>query len=136
MRRESGKHGPRVDDELRREVDSMLRGAPVESRVEEGREHEGPGEGEPGATARPRATDGDDPIAARRDLSRHLDLHAFPGDAAALLANASANDAPEHVLALLRLLPPGQPYGTVHEVWFALTGDWDDEGATDRPRRA
>lgn len=136
MERQSAKHGPRLDEELRREVDSMLRGAPVESRVEEGREHEGPADGEPGATARPLAAEGEDPIAARRELSRHLDLHAFPGEREGLLANAAANDAPEHVLSLLRLLPEGERYATVHEVWFALTGEWDDEGAADRPRRA
>ena len=47
MERRSTKHGPRLDDELKREVQSLERGAPVEAHKEEFREHEGPGDGEP-----------------------------------------------------------------------------------------
>ena len=44
MERESGKHRPRLDDELAGEAESLLRGSPVESPVEKGREKEGPGD--------------------------------------------------------------------------------------------
>ena len=44
MERGSDKHGPRVDEELDHETRSLRQGAPVESRVEEHREQEGPGE--------------------------------------------------------------------------------------------
>ena len=43
MERGSDKHSPRLDDELDHETRSLQQGAPVESRVEEHREQEGPG---------------------------------------------------------------------------------------------
>lgn len=47
MERGSGKHGPRLDDEMDRETESITRGSPVEARAEESREKEGPADGEP-----------------------------------------------------------------------------------------
>jgi len=47
MERESNLHSARVDDELAHEVQSLTRGAPVESRVEEGRAMEDAGDDEP-----------------------------------------------------------------------------------------
>ena len=52
MERGSDKHGSRLDEEMERETESVTRGAPVEARVEEWREKEGPGEGEPVAQPR------------------------------------------------------------------------------------
>jgi len=39
----------RIDEELKKETESLVRGAPVESRVEEWREQEGAADGEAGA---------------------------------------------------------------------------------------
>ena len=47
MERSSNIHGPRLDDALAHEVESLTRGAPVEARVEESRVMEDAGEGEP-----------------------------------------------------------------------------------------
>jgi uncharacterized protein DUF2795 len=136
MTRDTTTHGPRLDDELKRETRPLEQGAPLESRVEEDREKEAPGEldrdvdsrtGVPGAL-------GHDPAEARRELSRHLRLTAFPADREALLAEAREQDAPEPVLAALRTLPAGPTFGTVHEVWAALEG-YDDvrEAAAHEP---
>ena len=47
MERKSEKHNPRLDDEMKHETESLVRGAPIEARSEESREKEGPGDGEP-----------------------------------------------------------------------------------------
>ena len=44
MERGSGKHSPRIDDLMDEETQSLQRGAPVEARVEEFLEKEGPGD--------------------------------------------------------------------------------------------
>jgi hypothetical protein len=123
MQRDSAKHGGRVDDELKHETESLVRGAPVESRVEEWRSREGAadGEREPSARTRPAGPDPDE-VAERTDISRHLRLSVFPGDREALLREAHEQNAPEHVLADLRRLPADVEFGTVHELWAALTG--------------
>src|SRR3954447_15471680 len=79
MERISSKHGPRQDDELAREVESLVRGAPVEARNEEFREKEGAadGEREPSARTVPPGELGPDATAARTELSRFLRLSVF-----------------------------------------------------------
>src|SRR5947209_6743758 len=47
MERNSDKHSPRVDEQLKHDVQSIVRGSPVEARAEEAREQEGPADGEP-----------------------------------------------------------------------------------------
>jgi hypothetical protein len=123
--RDSTKHSPRLDDELKKEVGSLTHGSPAESRKEEWREQEGAGDGEPEPSARVVSAGGlgPDNEAARAELSRHLRLSAFPGDRDALLAEAEENDAPEAVLAALRQLPEGREFATVYDVWEALGGE-------------
>lgn len=124
MERESTKHGPRLDDELKRETRSLEQGAPVEARAEEWREHEPSGEQDPHVDARGGAPGalGSDPVDARRELSRHLRSSVFPADRERLLAEAEEQEAPEAVRSTLRTLPGGVRYATVHEVWAALEG--------------
>jgi hypothetical protein len=134
VQRDSNRHSPRLDDELKRETESLVRGAPVESRAEESREQEGAAEGEREPSARTRSGGLNEEEAAQRsDLSRHLRLSVFPAASDALLEEAEANNAPAHVLADLRRLPPDVTFGTVHEVWAALTGTV--ETVTGRPLR-
>src|SRR5947199_2293600 len=107
--RTSSKHSPRLDDELKKEVGSLVHGAPVESRKEEWREQEGAADGEREPSSRtwdPRSL-GPDTETARAELSRHLRLSAFPADRDALLAEAEANNAPEPIFDALRRLPDG-----------------------------
>ena len=126
MERGSDKHSPRVDEELDHETRSLQQGAPIESRVEEFREQEGPGEDQP--TPEPRLS-GDqtgsldlDDAEARSDIARYLDPSAFPADREGLVANAEANNAPEAVLERLQALPAGRTYEAMPDVWAALGG--------------
>ena len=128
MERGSDKHSPRVDEELEHETRSLQQGAPVESRVEEHREQEGPGDGQPTPDARlagGRATaaslDPDD-AETRADIARFLTPSAFPADRERLVADAEGNQAPEEVLEGLRALPGGRAYENVQDVWGALGG--------------
>jgi len=129
--RDSSKHGPRLDDELARETESLGRGAPIESRVEEEREKEGPGEDERDVDVRtgPASRLGADEVEARRELSRHLRPAAFPADRERLVAEAEENAAPAPVVEALRRLPDDTEFRTAHEVWIGLT---EPEAAGDR----
>jgi Protein of unknown function (DUF2795) len=124
MQRDSTKHSPRVDDELKHETRSLEQGAPIEARVEEGREKEGPGDTDRDVDARTAAGAlGADDVEARRELSRHLRLSVFPAVREELAAEARENEAPQPVLDALARLPERTQYRTVHEVWAALSGE-------------
>ena len=130
MERQNAKHGPRLDEELKKETQSLERGAPVEAHVEEHREHEPAADAEPVASSRAGAGD---EITARRELSRHLRVSAFPATRDELLAEAEENNAPEAVSETLRRLPDGVKFANVHDVWAALGGTFEQvEG---RPAR-
>jgi len=133
--RDSTKHSPRLDDELKKEVGSLIHGSPAESRKEEWREQEGAADGEREPSSRTAAPDalGPDGPTARAELSRHLRLSVFPADRDALLAEAEANDAPEPVLRALQQLPESTSFVTVYDVWEALGGEV--EHAAGRPDR-
>jgi hypothetical protein len=126
--RGSDKHGPRLDDDLHDDTRSLEQGAPVEARVEEGREQEGPADDQPTPDARlagGRATAASldlDDAEARADLARFLNPSTFPADRAALLADASGNQASVRVLERLQALPAGRTFQNVQEVWVALGG--------------
>jgi len=126
LERGSDKHSPRVDEELDHETRSLQQGAPIESRVEEFREQEGPGEDQP--TPEPRLSEDQtgsldlDDAEARFDIARYLDPSAFPADREGLVANAEANNAPEAVLERLQALPAGRTYEAMPDIWAALGG--------------
>ena len=128
MERGSDKHSPRIDEALDHDTRSLQQGAPVESRVEEHREQEGPGDDQPTPDARlagGRGTAGSldlDDAETRADIARFLTPSAFPADRDALLADAEANQAPEGVLERLQALPAGRAYENVQDVWSALGG--------------
>jgi hypothetical protein len=126
--RGSDKHGPRLDDDLHSGTRSLEQAAPVEARVEEAREQEGPAAGQPTPDARlagGRATAASldlDDAEARADLARFLTPSAFPADREALLADATGNHAPEVVLERIQALPAGRTFENVQDVWAALGG--------------
>ena len=128
MERGSDKHSPRVDEQLDHDTRSLRQGAPVESRVEEHREQEGPGDGQPTPDARlagGRATAGSldlDDAETRADIARFLTPSAFPADREALLADAEGNHAPATVVERLQALPAGRAYENVQDIWGALGG--------------
>ncbi|HJU02304.1 MAG TPA: DUF2795 domain-containing protein [Actinomycetes bacterium] len=126
MERGSDKHSPRVDEALDHETQSLQRGAPIESRVEEFREGEGPGDDQP--TPEPRLSEGRtgsldlDDAEARSEIARYLDPSAFPADREGLVANAESNNAPEAVRERLQALPAGRTYEAMPDVWAGLGG--------------
>src|SRR5690242_10481846 len=133
MERQGNLHSPRVDDELEREVESLVRGAPVESRVDEGRVMEDAGDGEPTPQSliaeRSDVEAGDETsgalsrgeLVARSELGTHLRPSIFPATRAAVIACAEAEHAPTEVLGQLQALPEGE-YGNMQQVWEALGG--------------
>ena len=107
----SSKHGPRLDDAMASETESLQRGAPIESRVEEWRE------AEPVDTEVPR-----DEIELRSELAKSLRTSAFPANRQVLEQVATDESAPGHIIDLLRRLPDGQTFDSPADVWRALGG--------------
>jgi hypothetical protein len=126
LQRGSDKHSPRVDEELEHETRSLEQGAPVESRVEEYREQEGPGDDQPTPSAVVNEPDSGsldlDDAEARSDIARFIDPSAFPTDREGLIENAEANNAPPAVLDRLQALPGARTYQGLPDVWAALGG--------------
>lgn len=116
--RGSTHHSPRLDEEMRRETESIVRGAPVEARADEQRLMEGAADDEPTPDTHLNV----DLIELRSMLAASLRPSAFPASASTLLEIAEEEYAPERVLAWLRVLPAADRYATVEEVWTALGG--------------
>jgi hypothetical protein len=131
MDRGNSKHGPRLDDEMQREVRSVLQGQPGGGRVAEWRDPEAPGEDqlehaefpEPGLDLPGGAPEGiSEPEAEQRArFASYLNRSLFPAGPARLRAAAGKAHAPADVLALLDRLPEAE-YLNVAEVWQALGG--------------
>jgi hypothetical protein len=125
MERSSDRHGPRIDEELDHLTQSVTRGGPVESRAEEEREQEGPGDDEPTADAvvehyDTRDSAGDD-FELRSEIARHLEPSVFPASRDDIIRVAQREHAPDEVLRWLERLPEGR-YSTFEAVWEALGG--------------
>jgi hypothetical protein len=124
----NSKHGFRVDDELSSETESLTRGAPVESRVEEWREAEPSGEDQPVADAvlagDARDTNGlgHDEVELRSELAKRLRTSAFPANRQTLESVAREEQAPGHIIDLLRRLPAGRTFANTQDVWAAIGG--------------
>jgi hypothetical protein len=122
-------HNPRLDEEMRRETDSLTHGEPIEARVEEERLIEDGGDDDPSVEpfishAAEEPTPGAltyDEVRSRSDLARHLRGSIFPADQAAIVQSAVEEHAPPAMLDALRTLPAG-PYENVEAVWEALGG--------------
>ena len=131
MERGNSKHGPRLDEQMEREVEALVHGQPGGGRVEEWHDPEAPGEDQPETaefpepgTDRPGGTP--EGISATQTEQRarfagYLARSVFPADPPALRAAARAAHAPDDVLALLDRLPDAE-YLNVAEVWQAVGG--------------
>jgi hypothetical protein len=122
----TAKHGPREDDELKREVRSELL-ANRATRSEEWLEPEPPAEDEPEATwvlaGRPSATppgEDWDMIQLRSDLARHLDRHAFPGNRAHLRKILEEHQSEQQLLDVVASLPGRVRFENLADVLEAL----------------
>ncbi len=130
--RGSTQHSPRIDDELERETESLQRGAPIESHVEEWRQQEPPAEGEPP----PRSRVAGDDIELRSVLAISLRPSACPCDRDVLLAVALDEHAEDFVVEWLRTLPAGVAFANVEAVWEALGGSTEHRASEPPERRA
>ena len=126
------KHGFRIDDEMSSETESLTRGAPIESRVEEWREAEPSGDDQPVAdgilNGDARETDGmgHDELELRSELAKRLRMSAFPANRQVLEEVAREEQAPGHILDLLRRLPDGRTFENTQQVWSALGGSVEE----------
>jgi hypothetical protein len=124
----NSKHGFRVDDAMAGETESLTRGAPLESRVEEWREAEPSGDDQPvpdmilNGDARETAGPGHDEVELRSELAKRLRMSAFPANRQTLEQVATEEQAPGHILDLLRRLPDGRTFENTQDVWAALGG--------------
>jgi hypothetical protein len=125
--RGSSKHGPRLDEEMQHEVRPVIQSG-VDSRAEEWRDPEPPGEDQPNPSWAPTgyeragAPPGMTPaeVEQRSRLGRYIPLRALPGTRDRLLVAAGEMHAPDDILAELARLPEGESYRTVYEIWVAL----------------
>ena len=126
MSQQSDKHGPREDEMLARQTESLVRSG-HSTRAEEWTDPEPSGEDEPDVDL-VRNADGSvgagmdmgaDDVAGRSELARYLGISAFPGNRQVLVDVATANSAPD-VLASLQRLPDGREYTNINDVWEAL----------------
>lgn len=124
---QSDKHNPRIDEQLAHDQQSFLKGAPVDSRVQEQRrESDGPLPGQPSAATqvpgREQGTsEGLDSfeVDLRSELATYLDGSIFPADRQQLLDDARSHNAPRQVINLIDRLPSGEQYDRVQAVWEA-----------------
>src|SRR5262249_4301473 len=131
MDRGNSKHGPRLDDQMHREVEGLLHGRPGGSRVEGWHDPEPSGEDQPAAAEVPEpgvdlpggAAEGIDVAQTERRarFASYLARSVFPANAQKLRAAAWTAHAPDDVLALLDRLPDAE-YLNVSEVWQAVGG--------------
>jgi hypothetical protein len=134
VERGSDKHAPMLDEALKHETESIVRGV-REARSDEFREQEGPAEGEPTPETRvrnggemiPGAGLSLDDVEGRSELARYLEHRQFPAHPEELAAHAEARHAPDAVVDQLRQAPD-QLYENVAELWVALGG------RTEKPR--
>ena len=130
----NNKHGFRVDDAMAAETDSLTRGAPIESRVEEWREAEPSGEDQPVPdvilNGDARATDGigHDEAELRSELAKRLRASAFPANRQQLEDVAREEQAPGPILDLLRRLPDGRVFENTADIWRSLGGTVEHRG--------
>lgn len=128
MQRGSSEHNPRLDDEMAKEVESLVRGAPVEARVDEHRMLEDAADGEPVSES---VLSESHEIRERSELAIRLRPSIFPADPNELATCAIEEHAPDDMVDALRNLPALQ-YQTVNEVWVALGGHAESRDAEPR----
>jgi hypothetical protein len=115
MERSSSKHSPRVDEEMKHEIQGTVQGL-AGSRAEEWKMAEPAGEDQPDAT---RITGGGQENDFSR-FGRYIGLSAMPGDRDALRRSAETLTAPDDILADIDRLPDGVVFHTITEIWGAL----------------
>lgn len=120
QQRDSDKHGPRLDDEMKSEVSGLQQGEPIDPRAEEWHISEPP--------------EDDDELApgteteARSELARYIRPRRFPARREDLIVEAKEQNAPDEIVDLLSRLPAQASFTNVAEVWEALGGGREHRG--------
>ena len=123
----STKHSPREDDELKHELEGMMR-AGRSTHAEEWKDPEPTAEGDPDVDTSPAdtLTGGvpvgmtPDAVVARAELARWLDRADFPSTGAGLVEAARDHRAPDAVADELSRLPADEVYERIGDVVRAL----------------
>jgi hypothetical protein len=123
----STKHSPREDDQLKHEVEGMVRSG-RSTHAEEWRDPEPAAEGEPDIDSSPADTltggvprgMSPDAVVARAELARWLDRADFPNTGAGLVEAAREHRAPDAVVDELSRLPADEVFARVGDVVRAL----------------
>jgi hypothetical protein len=126
MERGNSKHGPRLDEEMRRETLGVTQGT-TDPRVEEWHQTEPSGEDQPNTSQTPAGYEraGTPPgmtreeVDERSNLGRYIPMSVLPGDRAEIIEGARRMDAPDAVIAELERLPDDK-FETVNQIWAAL----------------
>ena len=120
MERESTKHGPLQDDELKHETEGLLRAEPQRPHIEEWREVE-PAEDIPAVRRQGSQPDQEaEDITLRSELARVLTSDDFPADRDMLVATLADTNASAALSARVARLEPGRRFASAHEVMVAL----------------
>lgn len=132
MERGSSKHGPVLDEVLKKESEEPLPGS-GSARAAGHREGWGTGEEVPDAVGHlddrpPTGGLSHREAEERAELAKHIPGARFPGDKRALIEGAREMDAPDRVVAKLKALPDGRRFENVEAVWEALGGTKDING--------
>ncbi|MEU3979131.1 DUF2795 domain-containing protein [Streptomyces sp. NPDC026672] len=124
MERGSNPISRHKDDEMKHELQGLLRAAP--SPHEEGNDPEPPADDDirvhaggpvpPPGAERDRAWATTEADSLRLELARHMDRTAFPADRRRVLGTLEAHHAPDSVIDEVRALPPEGRYANVTEV--------------------
>jgi hypothetical protein len=131
MERMTDKHGPRLDDAMNREVQSLIDGG-VEARSQEGRRQEAPVDEEAPIDPAARWDEDDDPgigvsphtADERGEVAKAVAAVQWPATRDDLVRAARQDFAPDRVLSLLEELPHGdRTYENLQAVWAALGGE-------------
>jgi hypothetical protein len=131
--RQNTTHSPRVDDQMAHEVDSLLKGRPVEAHTREDLLQEGP-VGRPGFRPDGLAAPGEMTPAAvelRSTVAASLRPSAFPANRQELLELARADQAPEEVIAFLDRAPSNLRFDNVEDLWEATGRSGESRSAGD-----
>ncbi len=125
MERQSDKHSPRLDEDLKRQVAPLTNGL-ADTRAQEARAPEPPADGEPvpdevvSARGGPASLTHDE-VELRQELARFLDTTIWPATREQIIENATEHHATDLALGHLMRLPSGT-YPGFPEVWETLSG--------------
>ncbi|NGN69677.1 DUF2795 domain-containing protein [Streptomyces sp. A7024] len=124
MQRRSDRLSVHKDDELKHELQGMLRsGHPT--RTEEWHDPEPGADDDPAATTGPVPAPGSGGLweGVRFELARHFARTPFPAKRAALVRVLHERHAPDPLIDVVRELPENETYRTVQDVAEALRRD-------------